>query len=237
MSVKNTKKTHPDSSTQRYLPFSQIRENIIIMKDDSARLVMKCSTINFLLKNTDEQDSIIISFQRFLNSLDFPIQILVRSKKLDIDWYLNNLNDKALKQKNPLLQNQTYEYIEYLRKLIEVAQIMKKEFYIIIPYDENENKSVKDDSIMWVFNAFWQSINGWQDLLKIRTQIKNFNKSKKWLIARSHSIKTWLENVWLRADILNKQELISFLTEYYNPSLDSLVKMNNNPSDYNLINN
>ena len=237
MPVKNTKKEHPDSSTQRYLPFSQIRENIIIMKDDSARLVMKCSTINFLLKNTDEQDSIIISFQRFLNSLDFPIQILVRSKKLDIDWYLNNLNDKALKQKNPLLQNQTYEYIEYLRKLIEVAQIMKKEFYIILPYDENENKSVKDDSIMWVFNTFWQSINGWQDLLKIRTQIKNFSKYKKWLIARSNSIKTWLENVWLRADILDKQELVSFLTEYYNPSLDSLVKMNNNSSDYNLINN
>jgi hypothetical protein len=114
---------------------------------------------------------------------------------------------------------------------------MKKEFYIIIPYDDNENKSVKDDSIMWVFNAFWQSINGWQDLLKIRTQIKNFSKSKKWLIARSHSIKTWLENVWLKAEILDKQELVSFLTEYYNPSLDSLVKMNNNPSDYNLINN
>jgi hypothetical protein len=114
---------------------------------------------------------------------------------------------------------------------------MKKEFYIIIPYDENENKSVKDDSIMWVFNAFWQSINWWTDLLKIRSQIKNFSKLKKWLIARSHSIKTWLENVWLKAEILNKQELVSFLTEYYNPSLDSLVKMNKNPSDYNLINN
>ena len=237
MPVKNSKKDHPDSSTQRYLPFSQIRENIIIMKDDSARLVMKCSTINFLLKNSDEQDSIIISFQRFLNSLNFPIQILVRSKKLDIDWYLNNLNDKALKQTNPLLQNQTYEYIEYLRKLIEVAQIMKKEFYIILPFDENENKSVKDDSIIWVFNTFWQSINWWQDLLKIRSQIRNFTKMKKWLIARSNSIKTWLENVWLRAEVLNKQELVSFLTEYYNPALDSLVKMNNDPSEYNLINN
>ncbi|MDP2395597.1 MAG: hypothetical protein Q8S84_04685 [bacterium] len=57
------------------------------------------------------------------------------------------MNDKAIKQRNPLLQNQTYEYIEYLRKLIEVAQIMKKEFYIILPFDETENKSVKDDSI------------------------------------------------------------------------------------------
>lgn len=237
MTIKNTKKDHPDTSTQRYLPFSQIRENIIIMKDDSARLVMKCSAINFLLKNIDEQDSIIISFQRFLNSLDSPIQILVRSKKLDIDSYLNNLNDKAIKQKNPLLQNQTYEYIEYLRKLIEVAQIMKKEFYIIIPFDESENKSVKDDSLAWVFKTFWQSINWWQDLLKLKSQIRNFNKMKKWLIARSNAIKTWLENVWLKADILEKKELVSFLTEYYNPSLDSLVKMWKDPSEYNLIKN
>jgi len=148
VSVKTKQKENPDMSTTRHLPFSQIRENIVIMKDDSARLIMKCSTINFLLKNTDEQDSIIISFQRFLNSLDFPIQILVRSRKLDIDSYLAKLNDKAIKQKNSLLQNQTYEYIEYLRKLIEVAQIMKKEFYIIIPYDESENKSVKDTSLM-----------------------------------------------------------------------------------------
>jgi hypothetical protein len=109
---------------------------------------VQCSTINFLLKSTDEQDSIIISFQRFLNSLDFPIQILVRSKKLDIESYLSDLNDKALKQTNELLQNQTYDYIEYLRKLIEVAQIMKKEFYIVIPFDNDENRSVKDDSIL-----------------------------------------------------------------------------------------
>ena len=134
-SVKTSKKEISDNSTQRFLAFSQIRENILIMKDDSARLVLKCSSINFLLKSQEEQDAIIISFQRFLNSLSFPIQILVRSKKLDIESYLENLKDKALKQKNPLLQNQTYEYIEYLKKLIEVAQIMKKEFYIIVTYD------------------------------------------------------------------------------------------------------
>jgi hypothetical protein len=114
---------------------------------------------------------------------------------------------------------------------------MKKEFYIILPYDEADNKSVKDDSIMWVFNTFWQSINGWTDLLKIKSQIRNFSKMKKGLIGRSNSIKTGLENIWLKADILDKQELVWFLTEYYNPSLDSLVKMNKNSSEYNLINN
>jgi len=138
VSVKTKKRDIPDNSTQRYLPFTQIRENIMIMKDDSARIVMQCTPINFLLKSTEEQDAIIVSFQRFLNSLNFPIQIIVRSTKLDIDSYLANLKDKALKQDNPLLQNQTYEYIEYLKKLIEVAQIMKKEFFIVIPFDEVE---------------------------------------------------------------------------------------------------
>jgi hypothetical protein len=146
--VKKAKKPVADNSTQRFLAFSQVRENIIIMKDDSSRLVLKCSSINFLLKSQEEQDAIIISFQRFLNSLSFPIQILVRSKKLDIDSYIQKLNDKALKQKNPLLQNQTYEYIEYLKKLIEVAQIMKKEFYIIVPFDKVENASVRDTSML-----------------------------------------------------------------------------------------
>ena len=235
MPVKTTKKEHTDNSTTRYLPFSQIRENIIIMKDDSARIVMKCSTINFLLKNTEEQDAIIISFQRFLNSIDFPIQIIIRSEKLDIDSYLNRLNDKAIKQKNPLLQNQTYEYIEYLRKLIEVAWIMKKEFYIVLPYDENENKSVKDDSIFWVFRSFWSSINWANDSIKIKIQLRNFWKMKKWLIGRSNSIKTWLENIWIKAVPLNKNDLIKFLTDYYNPSLSDLVPINPDPSNYNIL--
>jgi hypothetical protein cdiviTM7_00582 len=134
------------------------------MKDNSVRIILKCSSINFLLKNNDEQDSIIISFQRFLNSIDFPIQIIVRSKKLDIDSYLNNLNSKALKQENALLQNQTYEYIAYLKKLIEVAQIMKKEFYIIVPYDTEQNRSVKNTGFLSFFTDFWQSINQDQKL-------------------------------------------------------------------------
>lgn len=235
MWIKTKQKEHPDSSTQRYLPFSQIRENVIIMKDDSARIVLKCSTINFLLKNTDEQDSIIISFQRFLNSLDFPIQILVRSKKLDIESYLSKLNNKAIKQENSLLQNQTYEYIEYLKKLVEVAQIMKKEFYIIIPYDHNENRSVKDTSMFWVFTNFWQSINGSADILKIKNQIRNFWQVKKWLTERSNAVKTWLENIWIRWEVIEKSELVTFLADYYNPSLDNLVTVKD-ISNYNLTN-
>ena len=224
MSVKQKKQSVADSSTTRYLPFSQIKENVVIMKDGSARVIMKCSTINFLLKNTQEQDSIIISFQRFLNSLDFPIQILVRSTKLDIDSYLWKLNQKALQQKNELLQNQTYEYIEYLKKLIEVAQIMKKDFYIVIPYDNDEDRSVKDTSFMGVIKQFKDTVfHSWVTTLKIKSQIRNFQKMKKGLASRSNGVKTWLENIWIRSDVIEKNELIAFLTDYYNPSLNNFT--------------
>lgn len=222
MAVKTKQKKVWDLSTQRYLPFSWIKENIIIMKDNSVRVVLKCSTINFLLKNVDEQDSIIITFQRFLNSIDFPIQIIIRSKKLDIDSYLSNLNNRALKQENELLQNQTYEYIAYLKKLIEVAQIMKKEFYIVVPFDNDWNKSVKDTSYFWFFSDFWKSITQNQELINIKSQLRNFANNKKEVFKRVNVIQTWLENIWIKAEPITKQELVTFLTDYYNPRMDSL---------------
>lgn len=235
MPVKSKNTQTSDSSTQRYLPFSQIRENVILMKDDSGRVVLECSTINFLLKSMDEQNAIIMSFQRFLNSLDFPVQILVRSKKLDIDWYLKKLNEIAIKQQNSLLQNQTYEYIEYLKKLVEVAQIMKKEFYIIVPYDNDEWRSIRDTSFVWIFKNFWAAINSATDIIKIRGQIKNFNNIKKGLVTRVNVIKTSLENIWIKAKELEKDELIKFLTDYYNPSLENYSTVKSSTKSYNVI--
>jgi len=236
MTVKTKKKDIPDNSTQRYLPFSQIRENIMIMKDGSARIIMKCSPINFLLKSSEEQDSIIISFQRFLNSLSFPIQIIVRSTKLDIDWYIANLKDRALNQKNPLLQNQTYEYIEYLKKLIEVAQIMKKEFFIVVPFDEVAWESVKDTSFFASFKQFLASINWEDNIFKIREQIRKFSETKKWLISRTNQITTSLENIWIKATPLDKKELIKYITDYYNPNMEDFSQIKQDSKDFNLTN-
>lgn len=234
MSVKRAKKDIQDNSTQRYLPFSQIKENIVIMKDSSARVILKCSTINFQLKSTEEQDSIIMSYQRFLNSIDFPVEIMIRSTKLDIEAYLNKLSNLAVNQTNPLLQNQTYEYIAYLKKLIEVAQIMKKDFYMIIPFDNVENKSVKDNSFFWMFASFWNSINGKDDILRIRSQIRTFSNLKKWLNSRVNVVKTSLESIWIRAEELDKKDLVKFLADYYNPTMENFVSVKSDIENYNL---
>lgn len=235
MPVQSAKKTIPDNTTQRYLPFSQIRENVIIMKDGSARKIMRCSTINFLLKSTEEQDSIIISYQRFLNTLDFPVQIIISSNKLDIDGYLKKLNGLAAEQKNELLQKQTYEYIEYLKKLVEIAQIMKKDFYIVVPYDLDEDKTVRDLSAWGMVSNFWWSINQWVDTSKTKSQIRIFEKLKKWLASRVNTVKTSLENIGISAVELNKDELVKLLMNYYNPSLDNSWLMKADIKNYDLL--
>jgi hypothetical protein len=111
---------------------------------------------------------------------------------------------------------------------------MKKEFYIVIPFDNAENSSVKDSSYFWAFTSFWKSINPASDLLSIKGQLKSFTKLKKWLVWRFNWIKTWLENIWIRAEELSKQELVNFLTDYYNPRLDSLVGVSWAVEDYNI---
>lgn len=237
MPVKTKSTLTSDATTQRYLPFSQIRENVIILKDDSWRMVLECSTINFLLKSEEEQNAIILSFQRFLNALNFPIQIIVRSKKLDIDWYIANLEELSKKQENPLLKEQTEEYINFLNRLVEVAQIMKKEFYIVVPFDYEDGKSVRDNTIIWLFKNFWLAINNSNNLMKIKMQIRNHQKIKKWLQNRVNIIKTSLESIWIRARELEKWELVKFLTDYYNPNLESHTSLKDDVEKYNVIQN
>jgi len=142
-SVKSAKKIIGDSTTQRYLPFAEIRDNVMLMKDGSSRMVLKVHAVNFNLKSTEEQDALIYAYQRFLNSLRFPIQIVARSLKVDIESYVNKLKNLAIKQTNTLLQEQTYRYIDFLVNLIDMAQIMRKEFYIIVPYDGGLEETVR----------------------------------------------------------------------------------------------
>src|SRR3990167_9568631 len=131
----------PTASTQAYLDISEIKEGTIIMRDGSLRAVVVVSSTNFSLKSIDEQNAIIASYQNFLNALEFPIQILMQSRKLEINTYLDRLHGIMQQQTNELLRIQTQEYIEYIGKLVEFASIMNKTFYVTIPLGTAATKS------------------------------------------------------------------------------------------------
>lgn len=222
--VQTWKKPAKDSSTQRYLPFSEIRDNIIIMKDGSSRMILRVNALNFNLKSTEEQDAIIISYQRFLNSLNFPIQIVIRSVKVDIEAYINRLKNIALKQQNTLLQEQTYKYVDFLTNLIDLAQIMKKEFYIIVPFDQENNASVRKTDMFGFFSNFWNALRQEESVADIRMNRIRTERMKKWNFERASTVKMSLDSIGLKAEIVGKEDLIKLVYNYYNPRL----KMENN---------
>ena len=197
----------------------------MIMKDGSSRMVLKVQALNFNLKSEEEQDSIIYGYQRFLNSLRFPVQIIVRSLKVDIEGYLGKLKNLALKQPNPLLQEQTYRYIDFLTNLIDMAQIMKKEFYIVVPYDQDADSSVRETGMIGLFRSFWSSITSEESVASIRSNRRRAEDLRKGNSERTSTIKGSLEQVGLRAEEVDREGLVKLLYDYYNPRTGGEQKM------------
>lgn len=120
--------------TQEFVPIKEIRNGIIVLKDGGYRGILICSAINFGLKSADEQHAITLGFQNFLNTLDFSIQILINSRRMDLRPYIALLEEKAPEQKTELMRIQLREYIEFVRSFADQTNIMTKSFYVIVSY-------------------------------------------------------------------------------------------------------
>lgn len=121
-------------TTQEFVPIKEIRQGTIILKDNSLRAIVIASSLNFALKSAEEQQSIIMQFQNFLNSLDFSVQIFIQSRKLDIRPYIALLENRLKEQVSDLIKIQTREYIEFIRNFTENSNIMTKTFFVVVPY-------------------------------------------------------------------------------------------------------
>jgi len=209
-SVKAAKKV-PGVATQNFLKIAEIKDDLVVLKNGGIRAVLKASSINFNLKSEDEQNAIIFSYQNFLNTLDFPLQILVRSRKLDVDEYLENLKKKGEKQTNQLLQRQTFEYIEYIKSLIEYADIMTKEFYVVVPYDPYRAQKVN------LIQKFFKNLSPKDTVADVKRRSGEFEQLTKGLNQRLNTVITGLENCGLKVNQLPTKELIELFYNVYNP--------------------
>ena len=218
---KKTKEAQSGSSTQTHLRIGEIRDNVLVLKNGGVRAVLKTSSINFNLKSEQEQNAIIYSYQGLLNSLEFPIQILVRSKKLDVDNYIDQVNSLAEKQENKLLQDQTFEYSQYIKRLVEYADIMEKEFYVIVPYDPGRTQGAGK------FQSFFQRLSPKDSYSDIKRRRSEFNDLKKSLLQRVNVVQSGLEGCGLSVTMLDTIGLINLFYESYNPKTSRDQKLKN----------
>ncbi|MFH1426303.1 MAG: hypothetical protein ABIG66_02610 [Candidatus Kerfeldbacteria bacterium] len=195
-------------STQIHLPFSEIRDGMVLMKDGALRRVILVSSINFALKSEDEQKGIIQGYVAFLNSLDFEIQIVIQSRKLDIEKYLTKLDTLARQQDNELLRKQTKAYRSFVQKMVEDADIMDKKFYVIVPYSPFYKKKKS-------FMTRFQEVLTPARVVKL-SQAK-LEKYKTELDRRVDRVMGGLRSTGLAAQPLDTQSLIELYYNAYNP--------------------
>jgi len=198
------------SATQMFLDVAEVKEDVVVLKNGSFRAILAVSAINFDLKSSDEQEAIISQYQNFLNSLDFPIQILISSRQLNIDHYIEFVEKKEKEQDNELLKLQISEYKNFIRQLVSVSNIMDKNFYIVVPFSpvENNEKSF--------FSNFLNKANSKKNILEKR---ENFETYKNQLFQRIDHISASLSGIGLRITPLKTQEIIELLYNSYNPNL------------------
>lgn len=220
------KKGSPAASTQLYMDIAEVKDNTIILKNGGLRSVLQTTSVNFNLKSEEEQNAIIYSYQSFLNSLDFPIQIVVRSRKLDIDKYLDTVRETAAAHENPLLKTQTLEYAEYIEKLIEYADIMEKTFFVVVPYDPYRTQKTN------MFSKFMENISAQDSVDAIKRRHKEFDELNKHLMERVSTVRAGLESCNLKVAQLETQQLIELFYNVYNPGtshnekIEDIAKVN-----------
>ncbi len=196
-------------STQKYVDVEEIKDGVIALKNGSFRAVLMVSAINFDLKSTEEQDGIINQYQNFLNSLDFPIQIVISSRKLNIEPYMEYLRKQEMHLSNDLLSFQLAEYRKFIKNLTNVANIMSKFFYIIIPFSPVE--SVKG-------NFFENLLGGPKKDTERKKQMFETYKNQLW--QRVDQVIAGISGTGVKAVPLKTEEIIELLYNSYNPVVD-----------------
>ena len=196
------------ASAAQFLSIDTIREDVVVLKEGGLRVVLMASSLNFALKSTDEQDAITFQYQNFLNSLDFPLQCVIHSRKLNIAPYIDSLRARQKEEDNELLKIQINEYIDFIASFVEMSNIMSKTFYVVVPFTPSilEQKGIASG----LFSMFKST--------PVATEAGPFEEQKNQLWQRVDAVVSGLRRMGIRSVPLNTEELIELFYGLYNPS-------------------
>ena len=213
-----TKKNNPNS-TQNSLLFSEMRENMIIMQDGSFRAVIECESINFDLMSAREREGVEYSYQNFLNSLYFPIQILIRSRRVDIGPYIDRLMNIRRSQDNMLITRLMDDYIDFIDVLSQEANIMDKSFFIVVPYYPTGDLTEIKKQAKGLFDSFFGGNPKEPPITKIN-QI-DYEKAKDEIKNRVDSVISGLFQMGIKCGQLSTEQLSILFYNSYNPDIST----------------
>jgi hypothetical protein len=201
-----------DNKTQQFVPIKTIKDGIMYMDDDRIKVVLACSSLNLSLKSQEEQNAIISQFQGFLNTLDFPVQIHVESRRINIQPYLDSLEARQEIITDDLMKNQIIEYRNFIKSFSEKTNIMNKRFFVIIDFDHGEIEADNSSNPLTQFMGKKQQ----DEIDKI-----GFEQWRTQLEQRISVVAGGLSGLGLQVNLLNSEELIELFYKIYNPGLEN----------------
>lgn len=201
------------NSTQNSLEFSEMRDGMVIMNDGSFRAVIACKSINFDLMSEREREGVEYSYQNFINSLNFPVQILIRSQRVDIGPYIEKLVDTRRSQDNMLLGVLMDDYINFIDTLADEANIMDKSFYVVVPFfPEGDIQNIVNQGKGFFGKIFARSAN---NVTKIDSA--TYQKAKDEIANRASVVQSGLFQIGVQSAQLDTRALGELFYSYYNP--------------------
>ena len=198
------------NAAQQFLAIDQIREDVITLKEGGYRVILMCSSVNFALKSPDEQDALIFQYQNFLNALDFSVEIIIHSRRLNIAPYLETIKQRQKEETNELLKVQIAEYTEFIKNFVELTNIMSKTFYVSVPFDPPiiAQRGIVGKIISAIGLGTQQN----------NTQETVFEEYKNQIWQRVDTVAAGLQRTGIRAVPLNTEELVELFYGLYNPT-------------------
>ena len=211
---KNSNKVN--QTTQNFLNIAEIKDDTVVLKDGGVRAVLLVSSVNFALKGQDEQNALIQAYVGFLNSINFPLQIVIQSRNLNIDGYLGKLKNIEKEQTNELLRRQIADYTDFLRELLDLGQIMTKKFFVAVPFSGVSQEKKK---------FFSQLADALSPARTISLSKKRFENYKDELDKRVDYVASGLSSMSLKTVRLDTQSLIELYYNTYNPELAEVQRL------------
>lgn len=195
-------------ATQDFVPIKEIRDGVVILKDNSMRALVMASSLNFALKSGDEQQAIILQFQNFLNSLNFSVQIFVQSRRLDIRPYIALLENRQREQTIDLMKIQTKEYIDFIKTFTDSTNIMTKTFFIVVPYSPTV---ISTDPLKGLLATKHEKGTASEE------KLRNFEEDRTQLDQRMSVVEQGLVSCGIRVIQLGTEELVEVFYKLFNP--------------------
>ena len=211
-----------NSSTQYLMPINEIRNNTIVLKNSSLRSVVEVDGVNIDLMSNEDQENMLRMWQSFLNNLDFSIQVLIISRKANIEEYVSNVEGRLQSTEEEMLRMQIGDYISFIRDFTSSNQIIDKKYYLIIPYDPFILKTGSfggqiKDMFLNIFNLNREAFS--QDVV---LDDNEFQKNYQQLILRQDTVISQLQKMGLDAKVVSTNEIIPLIHNIYNP--DTVLK-------------